>query len=298
MRLGTVRRFTVLAKATTLEILSEPLSLLLLSAALVLAVLAPALHYHQFGEVTRMARDSGFSALLIGGFVFAAAGTLRSFRREIEGGTASAALAHPVSRGTFFLAKCAGSAFAFALFAVTVGSVTLVTVRGAAIGGEIAAKTFDIPKLYGPCLAVGVAAIVAPYPVAAALNRFARCRFALSAFLCSAAIAFAGSFLAFDPGLWLRLAPGLALVWFPPLMLIAVAGAASVRLKANAAGAVSALAVAAFLPFAGNYCLSEALSRGGSIPLGYVALAFGALASATLAFLLIGISLFNGKDIS
>lgn len=41
-----MRRWSAIAGATALEILSEPLSLLLLIAALTLAALAPAFHYH------------------------------------------------------------------------------------------------------------------------------------------------------------------------------------------------------------------------------------------------------------
>ena len=54
-----MRGIMSVAKATALEILSEPLTLLVLLAALTMAVLAPAFHYHQFGEATRMARDAG-----------------------------------------------------------------------------------------------------------------------------------------------------------------------------------------------------------------------------------------------
>ena len=57
-----MRRFIAIAKTTALEILAEPLSLLVLTASLALAVFAPAFHYHQFGEPARMARDAGLSA--------------------------------------------------------------------------------------------------------------------------------------------------------------------------------------------------------------------------------------------
>ena len=45
--------------------------MLVLIAALSIEVLAPAFHYHQFGEATRMARDAGFSALFAGFLPFA-----------------------------------------------------------------------------------------------------------------------------------------------------------------------------------------------------------------------------------
>ena len=105
--------FRSVAKSTALEILSEPMTLLVLLAALSLAVLAPAFHYHQFGEPTRMARDAGFSALFVCGTVVAVFGTIRTFRREIESGTIQMALAHSISRGAFFLAKATGALAAY-----------------------------------------------------------------------------------------------------------------------------------------------------------------------------------------
>ena len=73
-----MRESISIVKATAFEIISEPLSLLILLAALVLTVLAPAFHYHQFGEATRMARDAGLSSVLMGGLVIAVFGTIRA----------------------------------------------------------------------------------------------------------------------------------------------------------------------------------------------------------------------------
>ena len=279
-----MRRFVSIAKATALEVVNEPLSLLLLSAALALAVFAPAFHYHQFGEATRMARDAGLSALLIGGTVFSVSAAVRSMRRELESGTAAVALSHPVSRAQFFLAKACGAYAAFALFAVALGAVTATMVNGAAIGAEVARKTGDIPRLWGPSYAFGVAAVVAPYVIGAVLNRAANFRFCLSAFV-SAVVEL------------LRLLPAVALLLIPPAFFVAASAAAAVRLKTNAATAISALLVAGFIPFAGNYCLSEALSRDGWIPMSYVAFAALAALPAILAAVIAGLALMRTRDV-
>ena len=160
--------------------LSDPLALLVLLAALVMAVMAPAFHYHQFGEATRMARDAGLSALFTCGTAFAVFTTIRAFRREVESGTLEMALAHPVSRTGFFLAKTFGAFMAYAVFLAIVVATSLVIVVGAAIGGEMAGRSGDVARLYGPCFAAGVAVIVLPLVVGAVLNRFARFRFGLS----------------------------------------------------------------------------------------------------------------------
>ena len=130
--------------------LSEPLALLTLLAALAIEVLAPAFHYHQFGEATRMARDAGLSSLFMGGSVFAVFVTIRAFRREIESGTMEMALAHPVSRAGFFLGKALGAVLAYLAFAAVVAATALVMVEGAAVGGAIAKRSGDIARIYGP----------------------------------------------------------------------------------------------------------------------------------------------------
>lgn len=288
MRLGAVRRFAAIARATALEIISEPLSLLLLTAALSLAVFAPAFHYHQFGEPSRMARDAGLSALLLGGTLISVVGAVRSVRREFEGGTAAVALSHPVSLPQFLFAKAFGAYVAFALFALAVGAVTATIVNGAEIGARIARKTGDIPRLWGPCYACGVAAIVLPYVIGAVLNRFRRVRFARVAFLLTVVLALASLACRPDFAALPRLAPAVVLLWIAPVFFVTAAVAAAARFRTNAAAAILALLVAGFLPFAGNYCLSEALAKGGTIPWRYVlAAALAALPAVLAAFLAI-----------
>ena len=293
-----MRRFSSIARATALEILSEPLTLLVLLSALALAVFAPAFHYHQFGEATRMARDAGLSALFVCGGLVAVFGTIRTFRREIESGTMEMALSHPVSRGQFFLAKAAGSAAAFLFFSAVVALVSLTVVGGAATGGAIAARTGDVARLWGPSFAAGVAVIVLPLVVAAALNRFAHVRFVLSSLLVAAALALAagGWTLVRETALCLRLLPVFAAALLPSLVLLAGAAAAAVRLKANAAAAAVGLLFVFLLPMVGNCCLSDGLSNGGRVPWTAVGLAVLAALPAFLFFACLGVWLINGRD--
>ena len=282
-----MRRFIAIARTTALEILAEPLSLLVLTASLALAVFAPAFHYHQFGEPSRMARDAGLSALFVGGMLFVVVGAARSVRREFESGTAAVALSHPVSRVQFLLAKACGAYAAFALFAFALGAVTAVIVNGAVIGAAVARKAGDIPRLWGVSYACGVASIVLPYMVGAVLNRFFRFRFSLAAFVTTLAIALASLLYRPDVSL-LRLLPAIALLFIPAAFFAMASTAVAAHFKINATSAVCAVLAACFLPFAGNYCLSAALSGGGSIPWAYVAVAAVAALPATLAAAIAG----------
>ena len=258
-----MKPYVSITQATALEVLSSPLSLLVMLAALAMEVFAPVFHYHQFGDATRMARDAAISALFTCGAVFAVFGAIRSIRREIETGTMEMALAHPVSRGGFFLAKAAGVAVAFTVFAVAVVGIALTMFAGAAVGGAIAEETAQLARVYGPCVAAGVAAMVLP------LNRFFRFRFTLTAFLLATAIAVvagtASTFLA--GGDALRLLPAAVLAIAPAYALVAAAAAFAVRFRANAAAAFSGIVLALMLPAADNYYRAEALARGGTIPL-------------------------------
>ena len=273
--------------------------MLLTLAALALAVLAPTFHYHQFGDPTRMARDAGFSALLMCGGVLAVFGTIRSFRREIESGTLEMALAHPVSRTGCFLAKAAGAFAAYLAFAVVTFGATLVMYEGAAVGGDLARQTGDIARIYAPCLGCGVGLAILPLAAGALLNRFAHFRFVLTAFalavflavLCVGGVAFLrGRDVA-------RLLPvAVAIVLFTSV-LQAAAAAFSVRLRANAAASAVGVLFALAVPCAGNYYLVDALGGGGSLSWGYVGLAAAVTAPALVAFLLLGVHFINGRDI-
>ena len=286
-----------IAKATALEILSEPLSLLLLLSALALSTLAPSFHYHQFGEATRMARDAGFSALFTCGLLVSVFGTVRSFRREIETGTVQMALAHPVSRAGFFLSKVAGVLLAGSFFSAIVIATMVTVVNGAAIGGALAARSGEIASLWGPSLAIGVGTILVPLAVGAALHRFLRFRFVLTSFGCAFVLALLGVCYRFDMRLFLRLLPVVLPVLTVHLVFVTAASMAAVRFKANGALAFVGVLFAASLPAIGNYYLPDALSNGGHLPWGYVGLAAMAAFPAAGAFLCAGVRFFNGKDV-
>lgn len=293
-----MRPFLATLKETALEVLSEPLTLLVLLAALALAVLAPTFHYHQFGDPTRMARDAGLSSLFLGGGVLAVFGTIRTLRREIESGTMEMALAHPISRTSFLLAKAAGAFVAYLAFALTVLGTSMVMFEGAAVGGIIASQTGDIARIARPELVAATLIVVAPLVVGAVLNRFFRFRFVLSSVILTLVLSIAAAVTASvgSRGDVLRLVPAGILLILPSAVFLAAAAAFAVRLKANAAAAATGLVFALALPAIGNYYLSDALSGGGELPWSYVAAAAAAALPAVVAFLLLGTGFAEACD--
>ena len=293
-----MRPFLATLKETALEVLSEPLTLLVLLAALALAVLAPTFHYHQFGDPTRMARDAGLSSLFRGGGVLAVFGTIRTLRREIESGTMEMALAHPISRTSFLLAKTAGAFVAYLAFALTVLGTSMVMFEGAAVGGIIASQTGDIARIARPELVAATLVVVAPLVVGAALNRFFRFRFVLSSVILTLVLSIAAAVTASvgSRGDVLRLVSAGILLILPSAVFLAASAAFAVRLKANAAAAATGLVFALALPAIGNYYLSDALSGGGELPWSYVAAAAAAALPAVVAFLLLGTGFAEACD--
>ena len=292
-----MRKVFAIVRATMLEIGCDALALLITMAALAVSTFAPALHYHQIGEPTRMAREAGLSAILVGGLVFSIFGAVRSIRREIESLTIQMALAHSISRGMFLAAKMLGVFFAYLLFFVTVGANSIVAIKGAQIGALVAKG--DVSRVWGPSLATGIAPIILPLIIAAFLNRFARFRFTRTAVILMALISILGVFYRFDISLIVRFfAPALALM---PLAIffICLSGAAASRLNANSALSLSFIVVASSLFLFGSHYLSEISAPGASeIPWGYIAMLFAADLILSCAALLAGIALFDERDLS
>ena len=137
-----------------------------------------------------------------------------------------------------------------------------------------------------------------PLILAAALNRFARCRFVLTAFVLALAFSavFGGVSLALSPQALVRYLPVVVLIVFLMSVLLSAAAAFAVRVKANAAASAVGLVVVALLPAVGNYYLSNALAKGGVVPWSYVGLAALAALPAVVAFLLLGSVLADGRN--
>ena len=284
-----MRRSIAIIKATALEVLSEPLVFLVTITAMALAVFAPAMHYHDFGEPSRMARDAGASALLVGGLITAAFGALKTMRREIESQTAFSALALPVSRRLFFLSKTAGVFVSYLVFVVTVGAVSLAAVRASVIGGEIAARECTSVRMFGPIYALSVASVVLPFLYGAVVNRFLRKRFTIHANLCALVLALVAAGGWFDSALFLKILPLYALVATPALVLMCASAAFSTRFKFNVASTLAVIVFALFLPALGSYCLTDVLSAGEKIPWSYSGFALAAIAPMIAALLYVGI---------
>jgi len=288
-----MRRFLALARTAALESLAEPLSAVLFFTAALVIHLAPAFHYHQFGEPGRLARECGFSALLVFGLLFATPAAVRTVGRELESGTAAAALALGVSRTLFFSAKVCGVFAAFALFLAATAAATSLATFSSCAGALL--DTASAAHVWGPGFALGLGATLVAFAGAALANRFRGARFCVTACLFVAGAQFAacagvctlarpaGS--ASLPATARLLVPAFAALAAGCAVFLTLAAALAVRLKPAVVTAWTAAAVlssfmsatlARFAPWAcmalgacvpevGNFWLVDGLANGGRV---------------------------------
>jgi len=313
-----MRRFLVLARSATLEALAEPLSAVLFLVALLVIHVAPVFHFHEFGEPGRLARDCGFSALLVFGLIFATASAVRSVGGELASGIAAVALARPVSRALFFCAKVFGVCGAFILFLVAVVSATVLAVQSSAVGAHAALCCDDgeVSRIWFPGLAAGTCSTLGAFALAALANRFMGCRFCVGAcrlmavaqpiaLLAVAPLAHGGVAEFFRTLPW-GVFPLMAVLAAGCCVFIIYAGALSVRLKSAPAIALAASGVLlsfvfplrALLPEISRFWLVDRLADGGGVPWGEVGDAFCAALCLAALWLLVGALLFKGRELT
>jgi len=303
-----MRRCRAITGATALEMTSEPLGMLLTICAVAAVTFAAAFHIHQFGEPSRMARDAGFSVVLVGSSAYAVFCTIRAFRRELESGTLQMALSHPVSRTAFFVSKTLGAFLASCMFTATVFCAAAVAAVGAEAGWAIAAPTGDVSRIWGVSLSLNAATMVLPLVVGAVLNRFFRFRFAASAVrvalavsvvgvVAAAALARAWGLVPGAFGLVRRMLPVAFAAAVPSAVFTAAAAAFSVKMRDGAAAGASGVLALASVPVLGNYYLTDALAKGGSLSWSHAAVAAVAAIPFVAGFLILGSTFLKGRDL-
>jgi len=110
-----MRQFVTIATNTFMELVRQPVFLLLLTCSGAFSVFLSVVPYFGFGDDPKMVKDSVLAITLLAGLVGAVLSASASVAHEIRTGTALAVLAKPVGRARFLLAKYAGLATALSL---------------------------------------------------------------------------------------------------------------------------------------------------------------------------------------
>lgn len=161
-RLGMIRlrQFLTLARLTAVEILRQPVSLLIMVTALVLMGLSPLVLLHNFGESGKIVRDGALALHMLLGFMLAGYASASVMAREIRTGTASAVLSKPVDRSLFFLSKYAGVMFAVLFF-------SFCAVAGTLLAEKACEKFYQSSRIVGYAADNTTGILLLIYPFAA-----------------------------------------------------------------------------------------------------------------------------------
>src|SRR5262249_62252303 len=103
-----MRQFVAIAANAFMELVRQPIYLLLMSSGALFIVFLAAVPYFGFGDDPKLVKDSVLAVMLLAGLFGAVLSASASVARENRSGTALAVLAKPVGRAQFLLAEYLG----------------------------------------------------------------------------------------------------------------------------------------------------------------------------------------------
>jgi ABC-type transport system involved in multi-copper enzyme maturation permease subunit len=160
-----MRQFITIAANTFMELIRQPVFLLLMTCSSGFNVFLAAVPYFGFGDDPKLVKDSALAVTLVTGLFGAILSASASVAHEIRTGTALAVLAKPVGRAQFLLAKYVGLAGALTL-------LTYMNTISALLASRMAFDAYGSTDL--PALGLFAGALVLGYAVAGGSNFFLR----------------------------------------------------------------------------------------------------------------------------
>jgi ABC-type transport system involved in multi-copper enzyme maturation permease subunit len=227
-----MRQFLTIAANAFMELIRQPVFLLLMTVSVLFEIFLAVPYYFAFGDEPKLVKNSALAVMLLSGLFGAVLSASASLAREIRTGTALAVLSKPVGRAQFLLAKFAGLAAALTVLAY-------VNLIGVLLAGWMSFDAYGKTDL--PALGIFVAAVALAYGLAGFSNFFLRRPFVSDAVLALVVLATLAAFVVFQftrqmqsMGVqaqvdW-RLVPAGILVLFALWVLAALALACSTRL--------------------------------------------------------------------
>jgi len=321
MILLKVQQFILLTVNAFLDIIRQPIVLLLAVTSIALTSLLPMVSVFMFGEEVRLVQDGAFAFQFGMGLLLAGVSASVALYREISRGTAATVLCKPVSRSLFFLAKYGGVLLVLILFCTLSLTVTLLSVR------------IPLPGLNTDWRVGGILYAVIPvaFSLAAIMNFAFKRPFVSQAFAflvsCLIVALLAGAWLNPDGGVcpfgsrlaW-RLLPAGVLIGLALAVFAAIALSLSTRLSPVftlsvcgilffggllsdymfgqvAAHSLPAAVCYSLVPNWQDFWLVDALAGGRTIPWGYVARAGGYALLMIAGMLCFGLVSFRNVEI-
>jgi ABC-type transport system involved in multi-copper enzyme maturation permease subunit len=229
-----MRQFYTIATNAFMELVRQPVFLLLMTGSVLFEIFLAVPYYFAFGDEPKLVENSALAVMLLAGLFGAVLSASASLAREIRMGTALAVLSKPVGRAQFLLAKFAGLAVALTV-------LTYVNMVGVLLASRMAFDAYGKTDL--PAIGIFAAGIAVAYALAGFGNFFLRRPFVSDAVFAMVIITTFAVFIIFQftkqqEGLYTtahvdwRLIPAGILILFALWILAAVALACSTRLDA------------------------------------------------------------------
>ena len=160
-----MRQFTTIAVNAFMELVRQPVFLLLMTASSAFEIFLATPYYFAFGDEPKLVKNSVLAVMLLAGLFGAVLSASASLAREIRTGTALAVLSKPVGRAQFLLAKFVG-----VIVALTV--MTYVNLVAALVAGRMAFDAYGSTDL--AALGIFTLGVVGAYALGGFSNFFLR----------------------------------------------------------------------------------------------------------------------------
>ena len=160
-----MRQFFTIAINAFMELIRQPIFLLLMTGSVLFEIFLAVPYYFAFGDEPKLVENSVLAVMLLSGLFGAVLSASSSLAREIRSGTALAVLSKPVGRAQFLLAKYAGLAAALTV-------LTYVNMIGVLLASSMAFDAYGKTDL----TAIGIfgGGILLAYSLAGFSNFFLR----------------------------------------------------------------------------------------------------------------------------
>jgi ABC-type transport system involved in multi-copper enzyme maturation permease subunit len=320
-----MRQFITIAANAFMELVRQPVFLLLMTASAAFEIFLATPYYFAFGDEPKLVKNSTLAVMLLAGLFGAVLSASASLAREIRAGTALAVLSKPVGRTQFLLAKYTGVILALTL-------LTYVNLIAALLASRMAFDAYGSTDMFA--VAVVALGIVVAYLMGGFSNFFLRRPFvsdAVFSLIMMLTIAFVvisfytkeGKPQAFATGVDWRMIPAAVLILFALWILAGVALACSTRFdiiptlaicsalfllglmsdylfgRKAEQGSWWASALYTITPNWQLFWLADALDAGKStFQWGYVGKAFAYVVAYVGAVLAIAVALFEERELS
>jgi ABC-type transport system involved in multi-copper enzyme maturation permease subunit len=320
-----MRQFVTIATNAFMELVRQPVFLLLMTASASFEIFLATPYYFAFGDEPKLVKNSVLAVMLLTGLFGAVLSASASLAREIRAGTALAVLSKPVGRAQFLLAKYCG-------LAVSLAVLTYVNTVAALIASRMAFDAYGETDL----AAVGIFAlgVAVAYALGGFSNFFLRRPFVSDGVFALVVTVTLAAFVIFSftkqqqsmgeaANVDWRLVPAAVLVLFALWILAALALACSTRFDMIPTLAICSAfflvglmsdylfgrpadkgswwgtVLYTVIPNWQNFWLADALDSGKStFHWGYVSKAFGYVFCYVGAALAMAVTLFEERELS